>query len=417
MLKKMKVIHTSDWHIGQTLYQYSREEEHKYFFNRLKDIILEEKPDALIVSGDVFHSATPTVMSQRLYYHTLVELSQLYDDLQIIVTAGNHDSPSRLEAPRELWEAFDVTVIGNLDFYKENAENGLSYDASKIQIPIKNNNEIVGWILAVPFVNAGNYPSLKENDTYSNRVFSFYNDLKDNLKLNPQYSENHSVIAMGHFMMSDADSNSYNKIIGGLESVDSKDISSVNAIDYWALGHVHRPQYVGQNMRYSGSPFAMTFNEDYPHSVSVVTIDNHKVDVKVCEIEPLIPIIDFPNRPKSYDDALSYNDVLNQIDKILDNECYVRLHVGSEIALSDVMNAKIFDLFDGKKAKYCGTQLYIPEIKSEDNNNTIRTLEEFKSISPYELGCSVYMKKFNVEMPEEMKLMFKDVCDDVVKNK
>ena len=132
----MKVIHTSDWHIGQTLYQYSRDEEHKYFFNQLKNIVLEEKPDALIVSGDIFHASTPSVMAQRLYYHALVELSRLYDDLQIIVTAGNHDSPSRLEAPRELWEAFNVTVIGNLDFYKEVKENGLTYDASKIQIPV-----------------------------------------------------------------------------------------------------------------------------------------------------------------------------------------------------------------------------------------------------------------------------------------
>ena len=157
----MKVIHTSDWHIGQTLHQYSRDEEHKYFFNQLKDIILEEKPDALIVSGDIFHSATPTVVSQRLYYHTLVELSQLYDDLQIIVTAGNHDSPSRLEAPRELWEAFNVTVVGNIDFYKESEENELTFDASKVEIPVKRNDEIVGWILAIPFLNAGNYPSLK----------------------------------------------------------------------------------------------------------------------------------------------------------------------------------------------------------------------------------------------------------------
>ena len=63
----MKIVHTSDWHIGQTLYQFSRDEEHKYFFNQLKDILLEEKPDALVVSGDIFHSATPTVISQRLY--------------------------------------------------------------------------------------------------------------------------------------------------------------------------------------------------------------------------------------------------------------------------------------------------------------------------------------------------------------
>ena len=411
----MKIIHTSDWHIGQTLYQYSRDEEHKYFFNQLKDIVLKEKPDALIVSGDIFHSATPTVISQRLYFHTLVELSQLYDDLQIIVTAGNHDSPSRLEAPRELWEAFNVTVIGNLDFYKDADEDDLTYDASKIEIPIKRDGEIIGWILAVPFLNAGNYPSLRENDSYSNRVFSFYNKLKDNLRLSLQYSENHSVVAMGHFMLSGVNSSSYNKMIGGLESVDSKDILSLDGIDYWALGHVHHPQFVGKNMRYSGSPFALTFNETYPHSVSIVTIDNHNVDIEIREVKPLVPILDFPFKPESYDDALSVDEIIFRIDEVLDNECYVRLHVKSEIPLSDVMNARIMELFEGKKAKYCGIQVYLPSKNNEESASEIRTLDDFKAISPYELGCSVYYKKNNAEMPEEMKLMFKEVCDGVMK--
>ena len=411
----MKIIHTSDWHIGQTLYQYSRDEEHKYFFNQLKDIILEEKPDALVVSGDIFHSATPTVLSQRLYYHTLVELSRLYDDLQIIVTAGNHDSPSRLEAPCELWEAFNVKVIGNLDFYKEADENGLTYDASKIQIPIKRNDEIVGWVLAVPFLNAGNYPSLEENDGYSNRVFAFYDNLKYNLKLNLQYSDNHSVIAMGHLMVSGANSNAYNKMIGGLESVDVESVTQLKDIDYWALGHVHRPQDLSENMRYSGSPFALTFNEDYVHSVSVVTIENHNVDIKIREIKPLIPILDFPFKPQSYEDAISIDDLFLKIDEVLDNESYVRLHVKSEMPLSDVVNAKIVDMFENRKAKYCGIQVYLPVQNVEQSDNIIRTLDDFKAISPYELGCSVYQKKNNVEMPDEMKAMFKAVCDDVMK--
>ena len=415
MLDKMKIIHTSDWHIGQTLYQYSRDEEHKYFFNQLKDIILEEKPDALVVSGDIFHSATPTVLSQRLYYHTLVELSRLYDDLQIIVTAGNHDSPSRLEAPCELWEAFNVKVIGNLDFYKEADENGLTYDASKIQIPIKRNDEIVGWVLAVPFLNAGNYPSLEENDGYSNRVFAFYDNLKYNLKLNLQYSDNHSVIAMGHLMVSGANSNAYNKMIGGLESVDVESVTQLKDIDYWALGHVHRPQDLSENMRYSGSPFALTFNEDYVHSVSVVTIENHNVDIKIREIKPLIPILDFPFKPQSYEDAISIDDLFLKIDEVLDNESYVRLHVKSEMPLSDVVNAKIVDMFENRKAKYCGIQVYLPVQNVEQSDNIIRTLDDFKAISPYELGCSVYQKKNNVEMPDEMKAMFKAVCDDVMK--
>ena len=410
----MKLIHTSDWHIGQTLHQYSRDDEHKYFFNQLKNIILEEEPDVLIVSGDIFHSATPTVVSQKLYYHTLVELSRLHDDLQIIVVAGNHDSPSRLEAPRELWEAFNVTVIGGLDFYKEFNESELSYDASKIQIPVKRHDEIVGWVLAVPFINAGNYPPLKENDTYSNRVFSFYNNLNNNLKQSVQFNENHSVVATGHFMMSGVNSNSYNKMIGGLESVAKEDILSLNEIDYWALGHVHHPQFVGENMRYSGSPFALTFNEIYPHSVTVVDIDNHHVDIKIREIDPLIPVVDFPSKPNSYDDALSVEEVLDNIEKVLDNECYVRLHVKSDLALSDVTNAKIMDVFEERKAKYCGVQVYLPENKSDNSENLIRTIDEFKAISPFELGCSVYKKKNNEDMPEEMKIMFKKVCDEIM---
>ena len=411
----MKVIHTSDWHIGQTLYQYSRDEEHKYFFNQLKNIVLEEKPDALIVSGDIFHASTPSVMSQRLYYHALVELSRLYDDLQIIVTAGNHDSPSRLEAPRELWEAFNVTVIGNLDFYKEVKENGLTYDASKIQIPVRRNDDIVGWILAVPFINAGNYPSLKEDDCYSKRVFSFYNNLKDNLKLNEQYTENHSVISMGHFMISGVDSASQNKLTGGLESVVSTEMSAISGIDYWAMGHVHHPQNVGENIRYSGSPFAMTFNEIYPHSVTVVEIENHNVDIKIREIEPLVPVVDFPFKPNSYDDAPSKDELFAEIVKVLDNECYVRLHVRTDMPLSDMDNARIQELFEGKNAKYCGIQAYSPVNESDCEEKSVRTLDEFRAISPFDLGCSVYKKKNNAEMPDEMRTLFKEVCDEVMK--
>ena len=415
----MKIIHTSDWHIGQTLYNYSREEEHIYFFNQLKNIIIEEKPDALVVSGDVFHSATPTVVSQRLYYHYLVELSKLDDDLQIIIVAGNHDSPSRLEAPRELWNAFNVSVIGSLDFYKDAEAGELSYDVSKIEVPIKRNNEIIGWILAIPYINPGNYPSLKENDSYSNRVLSLYNDLKNNFKSHSQYNVNQHIIATGHFTLNGANTKGHDRMVGGLESVNAEEISSLTDIDYWALGHIHHPQYVGNNkkMRYSGSPFAMNFNEDYEHSVSIVEMENHNVNVRVLEIEPLIPLLDFPTKPESYDDAERLEDVMDKLVDVLDKELYIRIHLKSDLSLSELENAMIMDRFKDKKARYCGVQIYLPTKTDLGSNKTIRTIEEFKSISPFELGCSVYEKKNNAEMPEEMKLMFKEVCDEVLKNK
>ena len=413
----MKIIHTSDWHIGQTLYQFSREEEHKHFFNQLKDIILEEHPDVLLVAGDIFHSATPSVVSQRLYYHSLVELSLLDADLQIVIVAGNHDSASRLEAPHELWSAFKVSVIGHLDYYRNDEEKELPYDASKIQIPIKRNDEIIGWVLAVPYITAGNYPSLEENDTCSNRVFSFYKNLKDNLKSNPQYKDNHSIITTGHFMLGEANLKNKDKIVGGIESVDSAQFTSLSDIDYWAFGHIHHPQNIGnsENMRYSGSPFALTFNEDYQHSVTVVNIENHILDVKVREIDPLIPIVDFPFKAESHQDALTLSEVMQKLPEILDKEAYVRLHVKSETSMSELENARIIDSFKDKKAKYCGVQVHLPVLENSENSGVIKTLDEFRAISPYELGCSVYKKKYNIEMPDEMKAMFKDVCDNVIK--
>ena len=149
----MKVIHTADWHIGQIFHNYGREEEHKFFFNQLKSIIINEKPDVMVVSGDIFHTATPSIVSQRLYYNFIVELSRLDDDLQIVIIGGNHDSPSRLEAPRPLWEAFNVSVIGMLDYQADTNDEGLNFDATKIEIPIKRNGEIIGWVLAVPYLN------------------------------------------------------------------------------------------------------------------------------------------------------------------------------------------------------------------------------------------------------------------------
>ena len=249
------------------------------------------------------------------------------------------------------------------------------------------------------------------------KVFSFYKILKDNLKLNCQFNENHSVVATGHFMIDGADLKGKGMVLGSIESVASSKFQSIEEIDYWAFGHVHHPQDIGgnNNMRYSGSPFALTFNEDYKHSVSIVNIDNHNVNVKIKEIEPLIPLIDFPNKPKCYNEAYSLDDVISRIDEVIDKQCYVRLHAKSEMPFTDVENAKIIDLFENGKALFCGIQVYLPESKDNMTEKAILTIEEFKSISPYELGCSIYKKKNNVEMPDEMKLLFKGVCDDIMK--
>lgn len=399
----MKVLHTSDWHIGQIFHNYSREEEHKYFFEQLKSIIIKEKPDVVVVSGDVFHTATPTIVSQRLYYNFIVDLSRLDHDLQIVITSGNHDSPSRLEAPRPLWEAFNVSVVGMLDYQTVTDENGLNFDATKIEIPIRRKGEIIGWVLAVPYIN-GNA--------------NIYDLLLKHLKTRLEYADNQSIVAMGHLAVKSADITGHSAdIIGKLETLDVQDFTEVKGVDYWAFGHIHFPQAIKgiENMRYAGSPFPISFNENYEHSVVSVNIEDGMIKTKIIPLKTLIPIVDFPAKPKGYDDALPYETVLMQLIEILGQKAYVRVHVQTDKPLTQVETASMIQAFEGQEAMFCGIQSYFPEREEGDELQSVKTLNELKSISPFELGCSVYQKKNGCEMPDELKEMFKKVCEEAEK--
>lgn len=403
----MKVLHTADWHIGQIFHNYSREEEHKFFFDQLKSIIIKEKPDVLVVSGDVFHTATPTIVSQRLYYNFIVELSRLDADLQIVIISGNHDSPSRLEAPRTLWEAFNVSVVGLIDYQTITDENGLNFDASKIEIPITRQGEIIGWVLAVPY-----------SDSVSKHVTEFYELLLSHLKNRADYDDNQSVVMTGHLAVKSADIRGHSQeIIGKLECLDVQDFANFDDVNYWAFGHIHYPQAIKgiENMRYAGSPFPISFNENYEHSVVSVNIENGVSKAKTIPLKTLVPIIDFPEKPKGYEDALPYETVMMRLWEIVDKKAYVRLHIQTEKPLTQLETTEIMKAFEDHEAMFCGIQSYFPVIGEGDDIQDVKTLRDLKELSPFELGCSVYQKKFDKEMPGELKKMFKEVCEEAEK--
>ncbi len=399
----MKVLHTSDWHIGQLFHNYSREEEHKYFFEQLKTLIIKEKPDVVVVSGDIFHTATPTIVSQRLYYNFIVELSHIDEDLQIVITSGNHDSPSRLEAPRPLWEAFNVSVVGMLDYKADTDENELNFDASKIEIPVTRKGEIIGWVLAVPYLH-GNA--------------NIYGPLLKHLKNRSDYNDKQGIVAMGHLAVRSADITGHSAdIIGALETLDVQDFTDVKDVDYWAFGHIHYPQAIKgiENMRYAGSPFPITFNENYEHSVVSVNIEDGKTETTVIPLKTLIPIVDFPSKPNGYDDALPYETVMMQLIGVLDDKAYVRVHVQTDRPLSQAETVAMIQAFEGHNAMFCGIQSYFPEKAEGSDIQGVRTLQELKAMNPFDLGCAVYQKKNGEEMPDELKEMFKKVCEEAEK--
>ncbi|MCK5740431.1 exonuclease subunit SbcD, partial [bacterium] len=138
----MKILHTSDWHLGAKLYERSRESEHAAFLDWLLDTIVAKHVDALLVVGDVFDTAMPAAQTETLYYQFLLRLFQ-ETDVTAVISAGNHDSAKRLSAPREFLKMARIHIVGLMPD-----------NPADVLIPIEKNGEKV-WIGAMPYLSEG----------------------------------------------------------------------------------------------------------------------------------------------------------------------------------------------------------------------------------------------------------------------
>ena len=249
-----RVLHTADWHLGKTLNDQSRDEEHKLFLNWLLKIIDEHAVDVLVIAGDVFDSANPPQSAQSQYYNFV---SQLYKstNCSLIVTAGNHDSPLQLEAPRQVLQALNAHVVGSLP--KEPASR-------LFVLPSPENSRLV--IAAIPF--------LRDRDLRTGYAGQDAKDIQQALTagITQRYAETAEaaakwakkgvpILATGHLtVMGASKSDSEREIhIGGLGAVGADIFPDI--FSYVALGHLHRPQTPSNRVCYSGSPIALSFSE------------------------------------------------------------------------------------------------------------------------------------------------------------
>lgn len=130
----LTILHTADWHIGQLFYEYERTEEHQFFLDWLSETLVSQNVNVLLISGDVFDVSNPSAASIKAFYTFLNKATRSKPGLQVIITAGNHDSASRLEAPKPLLESSNIHIIGLV----EKEEVG-SINLDKLIIPLKNN--------------------------------------------------------------------------------------------------------------------------------------------------------------------------------------------------------------------------------------------------------------------------------------
>ncbi len=253
----MKILHTSDWHIGKRLYDRDTENEHQQFFDWMIETINQKKVDLLLVSGDIFDIAYPSNSSLQLYYRTLTRIANSYCK-HVIITGGNHDSVSTMNAPRQILEMLQMHVVG-----------GVTDDLKDEIIEIRNENEQTELVVcAVPFLRDRDIRKSVPGETIDEKnkqmrdgIIAHYQQLANEVSL--FHEQKIPIIAMGHLFMAGAStSDSEREIyIGNLEKLTNTNFPDI--FDYVALGHIHRPQKIGgsETIRYSGSPIPLSFSE------------------------------------------------------------------------------------------------------------------------------------------------------------
>lgn len=288
----LRLIHSADWHLGQSLHGHDRHAEHAAFLAWLLDTLVERAADALIVAGDIFDSANPPAEAQRLYYRFLAEAARRCPGLEIIVVAGNHDSPARLEAPAAVLHALSVHVVGQ--------HRGDALPA----IPLRGRDgQVAARVLPLPFLRPVELPG----SDYAQGIAAAYRAAVDAAL--PELEAGVALIATGHLHVAGgalSEESERRLVVGGQEAIGHALFPPELA--YIALGHLHRAQALaGGRIRYPGSPLPMSFAEiGYPHQVLEVSIDGGTLaEVTSIPVPRPAPIRRVPDRALPIDEVLA----------------------------------------------------------------------------------------------------------------
>lgn len=250
----MKILHTADWHIGKKLHKHELSQDFDLFIDWLCDFIKQENVDVLLISGDIFDLANPSSEARKQYYKALIKLKEL--NCKIIATGGNHDSPSMLDAPKDILRALDMDVIG-----------GLPENLQECIIPVYEDGNIKLVIAAIPFLRDADLRSGAGASNHEDRIEAIREGIKQIFHkaadLCKEQFQDVPVIAMGHLYTAGIESSDSERDIqiGNLAAFQASQFGEY--FSYVALGHIHKPQRVNAAIPvfYSGSPIPLSFSE------------------------------------------------------------------------------------------------------------------------------------------------------------
>lgn len=412
----MRILHTADWHIGQLFHEYDRTYEHQQFLSWLLGILLKEDIDVLLISGDVFDLSNPAAASVKMFYTFLKNVVKNCPNIQIIVTAGNHDSPSRLESPKPLLEFSNIHIIG---FVEKNEDGTIDYE--KLIVPLKDKNGIVkAWCLAVPFLRVGDYPIvLNSANSYADGVTALYANVYQYACAKKTIEQ--PVICMGHMHTQQAEITDMDKserlIMGGVECVPATAFHQ--DIRYVALGHIHKAQRIGgkEHVRYCGSPIPMSFSElNYKHQVLVFDLlEQNITNVVSIEVPVSMSLIRIPSVHSSLMEVIS---ALQQLPAEADN---VELPPYLEVRIlldspEPGLRHKIESALISKNVRLAKIDVRYPVASTSVDTTATIVTDNLQELKPIDVFMKVYQSKYNNPVPAELIELFNQATQMVAQS-
>lgn len=370
----MRILHTADLHFGQQIYQhYDRFDEHLHFFGMLKEWIDKYRPDALVISGDIFDVAQPSASVWRAFNDRIVDLRRSFPSLAIVIVAGNHDSASRIESHSQVWEIGGVTVVGTPPPLLPVAMEGWE-EKYIVQISGK------GFIIAVPYIPGDRTEALIHLQEYVKNL----------------NTENLPVVMTSHLAAVGSDMEGHDLNVGNLRAVGVDKLG--DGYDYLALGHIHKAQtlgyppiygekthtYTAPVARYSGSVLHVSEDENYPHSVSLIDIECHGGEVQIRQliVEQLRHFLTLPcEKPDPFESARDAISNLKEFIKNNDN-VYFRFRFTSDADIPSDFNSTVYTLIEesGKDLRYNPRIVFVAAEEEIHPNDGIRPKFEVEEI-------------------------------------
>lgn len=437
----MRILHTSDWHLGHHLHDHAREFEHARFLEWLTLTLESESIDALLIAGDIFDTANPSARAQSAWYGFLADIHHRMPELDVAVIGGNHDSGARLNAPVPLLRHMRIHIVGSLPRTHTNRR----IDTERTLIPLHDKHgHRAAWVAAVPYLRPVDLPSWRREPLHTSRdkpddhpnestvaiaseipaepdpliwgVRQVYRDIINAMR--QRADDTCALLAMGHCYMVGTEISrlSERAILGGNQHALPVDIFP-DDLAYVALGHLHKAQRVGgrEGVRYCGSPIALSLGEaNNRKQVLIVEFDGpRRVGVRALAIPRTIDIVRVPKTGAlPLDDVPAALAALEDWDGHSDRDTRPYLEVRVLLSRPEVQLRHIVD------TALVGKRPRLVKLAAEytgDGNALADAIpnENLADLQPSDVFIRRYRRDHEEQPSPELLRAFGDLLDDI----